>query len=661
MTKPDQPQSLIIGTAGHVDHGKSALVQALTGTDPDRLAEEHRRGISIRLGFAFLPTPEGELAIVDVPGHEGLVREMVAGATGFDAVLFVVAADEGLMPQSREHLEILNLLLPRRESAPGVVALTKIDLVEDTEWLELLEEDLRESLAGTVLEGAPIVRTSARGGDGLDELRERLLETARSCRREREEGRAFRLAADRAFTVEGFGDVVTGTVRRGGLAVGAEIELQPSGGKGRVRNLQFHGRDVPAVIAGQRAAINLAGLPKRGVRRGDEVTEPDCFAASERCDVRLRLLPSAKPLADRVELKLHVGTQEELCRVILLEGGKLKPGADALAQLELRRPLVFTKGDRFILRVPSPPNTVAGGEVIDPAAQRHRRSRRSYRDALAELEGVGAVGSLPLWLKHNPLPRKDLTTRELCRRTGLLPSFVRERLAVLAKAGEVVRLGSDRWLHPRWQSDLVDKLREALDRFLQKSPPYQPLDRGRLKALLRTKKVDDNAFREALDELVWRGRLAPLGAEYAVLPHGALPTEQAVLIDRLRGLLADADPALSLAETAQSLGMRLEGLLEAARYLVGTAEAALLGEVHLWPVAAYNEKLAAALDLLRRDGGLRTADFKQAAGLSRKYAAQFLDHLYERGATERQSGTHTLIAPERAELKPLRNPLRKDE
>lgn len=655
MSEQEQPRELglIIGTAGHVDHGKSKLIEALTGTDPDRLDEEHRRGISIRLGFAFLQTPEGELGIVDVPGHEGLVREMVAGATGFDAVLFVVAADEGLMPQSREHLEILDLLLERRTRPPGVVALTKVDLIEDPEWLELVAEELREQLTGTVLEGAPVVRTSARTGVGLEELRERLFTVASSCKRLERPGAAFRLAADRAFTVEGFGSVVTGAVRSGSLAVGDEVELLPGGAGGRVRNLQTNRRDRQVVAAGRRVAVNLSGLPKRGVKRGDELIAPGCFAATRRLDVRLRLLNSSKPLADLSELKLLAGTREELCRVVLLEGGKLKPGGDCLAQLELRRPLVFARGDRFILRVPSPPRTVAGGRVIDPLAQRHRRSRSSYRAALGELESADDATAPLLWLKHNPLPDKALTAADIARREGLMPGYVKSLLAESAERDRVVHLGGERWLHPRWRTEVVDKLSRGLARFLQKHLPYQPLDRGQIKALLRDKKVDDGLLSGAVEELLERGSLLRYGSAYAPAPQGAPPNKLLDVVEELRGLLRVSDPALLLPEAAVELNRSPERVIEAAHYLRAVGEAALLAEVYLWPAAIYRKLRRRVLDELEDGGELRVADFKDAVGLSRKFATQFLDHLYEAGMTDRRSGSHRLLDAGRGRFDPL--------
>ncbi|MCX7022263.1 MAG: selenocysteine-specific translation elongation factor, partial [bacterium] len=440
----------LFGTAGHVDHGKSALVKALTGTDPDRLPEEQQRKISIRLGFAFLETPAGELAFVDVPGHERLVREMVAGAVGFEAVLLVIAADEGIMPQTTEHLDVVELLGVRR----GVVALTKVDLVEDLEWLTLLEEDVRETLSHTGLAGARIIRTSARTGVGLEELKRELIRLAEESKRVDDSGRPFRLAADRSFKMEGFGAVVTGTIASGTLRVGDSVEIQPGGGSARVRGLQVNGRPREEVIPGLRAAVNLTNLPKRGVKRGDEIITPGCVTLSNRFDAKVRLLASADELQNLCHLKLLKGTSELNCRLVLLDREKLKPGEECLAQIEFEgnHPVFF--GERFILRIPSPSLTVAGGRVLDPLAQKHRRKRASYREALVELDGIGPREALPLWLKHNPLPRKDLTTPELAKRSNLLPQAAEAELQRLADSGGIVRLSADRWLHPRWRHGL---------------------------------------------------------------------------------------------------------------------------------------------------------------------------------------------------------------
>jgi selenocysteine-specific elongation factor len=642
----EEALNLIVGTAGHVDHGKSSLVQALTGTNPDRLPEEQRREITIRLGFAFLKTPRGELGIVDVPGHEKLVREMVAGATGFDAVLLVIAADEGIMPQTREHLDILGLLGINR----GLVALTKVDLVEDEEWLALVEDDVKKALAKTPFANAPILHTSTKTGAGIDELRDSLFELAANTRRETLVGRPFRLWADRSFTVKGFGSVATGTVQGGGISVGDSVELFPGRGKARVRGLQTNGRSRDTVSIGQRVAINLSGLPKRGLKHGNLIATPNSLVESQRFDARLRLLASAaKPLARITHLKLHLGTREEPCRVMLLGCEQLMPGEEAFAQIEPERPLSTCFNDNFLLRYPSPSVTVAGGRVLDPLAQHHRRSRKkSYLKALDELNATDAEGSLTLWLKHNPLPGKELTTTELARRSGLLAEVVIPTLQAEVEAGEVAHLGGERWLHSRWHNAEIEKLRQGLAKLLEKKLPFHRLNRGEL-AQLSGGKTPGAALLTALKQLTAEGVISKAGADYAVLPQGELNDKQRSQVESARRLLAEEDP-LGLHKLTEAAGLHRDTAVGIARYLDGIGEAAFLEDAWLWGRELYESFRQQALTLIKRDGGVRVAEFKEATKLSRKFATQLLDHFYDRGMTDRRKGTHVLLDSAKASL-----------
>ncbi|HET6897539.1 MAG TPA: selenocysteine-specific translation elongation factor, partial [Vicinamibacteria bacterium] len=342
-------RSLIVGTAGHIDHGKSALVRALTGVDPDRLKEEKERGITIDLGFAHLDLGEGLVAsFIDVPGHERFVRNMLAGAHGIDAVLLVVAADESVMPQTREHFHICRLLgIPR-----GLVALTKCDAA-DAELQALAELEVRELVAGSFLEGAPILRVSSRTGQGLDALKDALRALARETPI-RPEGGLLRLPVDRAFTLRGFGTVVTGTLVSGAVAAGEEVEVLPSGRRARVRGLQVHGAAADRVEAGHRTAVNLSGLDVGDLARGDVVTRPGTLRATSILDAELTLLPGQRPLKDQARVRVHIASAEVLARVRVLEGAAIPAGATARVQLRLESPSVAGRGDRLVLRSYSP-------------------------------------------------------------------------------------------------------------------------------------------------------------------------------------------------------------------------------------------------------------------------------------------------------------------
>src|ERR1700686_4483425 len=371
-----------IGTAGHVDHGKSTLVKVLTGIDPDRLAEEKERGMTIDLGFAWLTLPGGrEVSIVDVPGHEGFIRNMLAGVGGIDAALLVIAADEGVMPQTREHLAILDLLRVQR----GVVALTKADLV-DEDWVEMVREEVVEVLFPTTLAGSAIVPLSAYTGQGLPELvaeLERLLDEAQ----ERQNIARPRLPIDRVFTMTGFGTVVTGTLLDGVFKTGQEVEALPQGIKTRIRALQTHRHAVEIAHPGSRVALNLANVPRSELQRGNVVTLPGQFQPTVLIDARVQLLSdAARPLSHNTLVDFYIGSQEVSASVRLLDKDELKPGESGWAQLRLSRPAVMARRDRFILRIPSPSMTVGGGEVIDTHPRYHRRFQAAVLSRLETLE-----------------------------------------------------------------------------------------------------------------------------------------------------------------------------------------------------------------------------------------------------------------------------------
>ena len=377
---------VIIGMAGHVDHGKTELVKALTGVDTDRLAEEKKRGITIDLGFARLDFPDGSCAsIVDVPGHERFIKNMLAGAGGVDLAMLVVAADEGFMPQTVEHLDILQLLGVK----DGLIVLTKTDLV-DEDWLNMLEEDVKSRVKGTFLEDKPILRTSVRTGEGVEALREALHDLTLHAE-EKSARTPFRLPIDRVFSVDGFGTIVTGTLIDGHIAVGDEAQLMPLGNQCRVRNLQVHGRDVSAVYAGQRAAVNLAGIKKESISRGDVLCRTDSMQPSLMLDVKLQNLPDSKRIIESgSRLHLYHGAAVRLAKAVLLDRDALRPGESCYAQLRLSEALAARQGDRFVVRFYSPLETVGGGMILDEhpcrvgrgkARAGRRRARRGWHDA----------------------------------------------------------------------------------------------------------------------------------------------------------------------------------------------------------------------------------------------------------------------------------------
>ncbi|MFZ3078288.1 MAG: selenocysteine-specific translation elongation factor, partial [Bellilinea sp.] len=400
----------VVGTAGHVDHGKSTLIAALTGVHPDRLREEREREMTIDLGFGWLPLPNGEtVGIVDVPGHRDFIENMLAGVGGIDAALFVVAADEGVMPQTREHLAILDLLQIER----GIVVLTKIDLAPDTDWLDLVEADVRDVLKGTVLAEAPFIRVSARTGAGLDDLKAALSTILEETPSRPDLGRP-RLPVDRAFTMPGFGTVVTGTLVDGSLRVGDELEILPSGLRGRVRGLQTHRQKEDQAIPGSRTAVNVSGLDVDQIQRGEVLTHPRQYHASQRLDVQFRMVRDASSaLKHGTEVKLFIGASEVVGQARILGDDQLTPGEDGFLQLELRDPVVAVRGDRYILRRPSPSETLGGGVVLDADPRvRHRRKDTAVLSRLKALtQGTPVEVLLQAALVLGIAPLRDILRR----------------------------------------------------------------------------------------------------------------------------------------------------------------------------------------------------------------------------------------------------------
>src|ERR1051326_1142542 len=421
-------KSVIIGTAGHIDHGKSTLVEALTGTHPDRLEEEKRRGITIDLGFAFLEQDGVQFGFVDVPGHERFVGNMLAGAAGIDLVLLVIAADESIKPQTREHFDICRLLGIQR----GLVVLTKTDLV-DSDTLELLRLELEDFLRGSFLENAPIVPVSAKAGTGLAELQQAIVEQARQGMG-KDARRDFRLPIDRAFAIKGFGSVVTGTLISGQIKAGDEVQLFPTGQTLRVRGVQSGGKSVERAEAGQRTAINLAGIDHRELQRGMTLARCSRFRATRRLDVKLRLLPGVRKLKNRGLVHFHIGSFDTTAEVALFERAELLAAHEAFAQLRLRQSVLAVAGDRFIIRQPSPLITIGGGTVLDPLARRPRAREGSRREYLLAVEREDKQEILAQLTERSLF---GLRRSEIPARTGWTDSEIQAPAVALAAAKRI--------------------------------------------------------------------------------------------------------------------------------------------------------------------------------------------------------------------------------
>ena len=432
-----QMKHFVLGTAGHVDHGKTALIKALTGIDTDRLKEEKERGITIELGFASLTLPSGQtLGIVDVPGHEKFIKNMVSGAAGIDLVMMVIAADEGIMPQTKEHLNICSVL----GIAKGIIALTKIDLVEK-DWLKLIQSEIIEFLQGTFLEGAPIVPVSAIKQEGLTDLT-RALETATSHINEKADDGIFRLPVDRVFTMKGFGTVVTGTLVSDHIKTGDDIQILPQNITTRIRGIQVHNRTVEEARSGQRTAINLQGIEKSAIERGDVLVRPQTVWPSQRLDVLVEFLASnSKNLKNRALVRLHTGTSEIIARIILLENDELAPGQKYFAQLVLSEKDVVVSGDHFVLRSYSPITTIGGGQIIDPLPDKHKRLNDKIIEELNLLQKGTLAEKISVILERAGFTGINL--RCLAFRLGINAKKIREALENLFSGKKALLLDHD--------------------------------------------------------------------------------------------------------------------------------------------------------------------------------------------------------------------------
>ncbi len=643
-----------IGTAGHVDHGKSTLVKALTGIDPDRLAEEKERGMTIDLGFAWLTLPSGrEVSIVDVPGHESFIKNMLAGVGGIDLALLVVAADEGIMPQTEEHLAILDLLHVSR----GVVALTKCDLVEQ-DWLELVREEVAARLASTTLAGAPILPVSAYTGAGLPELvatLEQLLEEPAS----RQQSGRPRLPIDRVFTIQGFGTVVTGTLLDGPLSVGQEVELLPQGLRARIRTLQTHKHSVERVSPGGRTAINLAGVAKTDLARGDVLSLPGKLRPSTLLDVRLHLLESApRPLEHNAEVDLYVGAKEVQARVRLLEGDALQPGAQGWVQLKLAEPVVVARRDRFILRLPSPSLTIGGGEIVDTQPRHHKRRDPSVLAALEVLEHgapeevlfAALNGAAPGGKAAERSKTKGATTpqvlrglnsceeAEAIRRSGLPPEEGRAALAALLEQGLAVQVGAFYFATPIWE-----RLREASGALVAGYHRQYPLRAGLPKEEWRARLgLAPRQANEVLAALVARGDLAEAASASAVrLPRHAprfTPQQQQRVDALLRQFQENPFSPPGRPELEAELGNEVTAALIEQGALVKVSDAMLLTP------DAYNESIRRVVAHLREHGTITVAQARDLLNTSRKYMLAILEHFDERRIT-RRVGDDRVLGP----------------
>ena len=638
---------IVVGTAGHIDHGKSALVRALTGTDPDRLQEEKDRGITIDLGFAQHTIGDVNVAFVDVPGHERFVRNMLAGASGIDAVLLVVAADESIMPQTREHFEICELL----GVDAGVVALTKSDLV-DAETVELVRLETADLVRGSFLEDAPVVPVSSKTGAGLDDVTAALVTLTGRMEATARPGIA-RLPIDRAFTVRGFGTVVTGTLVSGRLTAEAELDLLPAGRRVRVRGLHVHGQACQEAVAGQRVAANLSNVEVAGLARGDSLVDSNGLDVTRRVDARLQLLASAPALKHGARVRFHAGTSETMARISLAsrpnDAGTAVPlnllegGHDAYVRVRLERPVALTRGDRFVLRAYSPPVTIAGGQVLDPAPGRGRLRTKAGFARLRRLDQTDVQDTVAAMVAD--AGARGLQIDRLIPRAGVAPGDLSDLVETLVSSGRGRQLGP-RLLAP----DAADGLRDAIMEWVESYHEGQPLDPGLPREEAR-ERFSHLASPEIFDAVV---KLLVEDGTLMARDHLAVADHRVALSaveERATSLIAEGFERAGLAPP-DATTLATDNEIDPAvaermlRYLVRAGV--------LVPVESQHYH-ASVLDRLRKDVAtlrqehpserveIDVAAFKERYGISRKYAIPLLGYLDRERVTRRIGNVRVVL------------------
>lgn len=621
-----QQSHYIIGTAGHVDHGKSALIRALTGTETDRLAEEKARGISIELGFARLDLGGGRVAgVIDVPGHEKFIPQMLRGIAGIDLVLLVVDANEGVMPQTREHLQIMQLLQVKN----GILVLSKCDLVED-DWLDIVEEEVREQVAGTFLDGAPCCRVSALEGSGLDGLMDTLrAQLERGA--QRDSSGAVRLPVDRCFSISGFGTVVTGTLNSGQLGVGDVLEILPAQAQARVRELQVHDQSVEKAYAGQRVAINLSGVDRDQVPRGSVVGTPGLFRASERLDVRLQLLGDApRKLKFRDPVHFHIGTGRAVARVVLLDRDELDPGTEAYAQLSLDQPLQAHRGDHFIIRSYSPMITIGGGVIVDSAPHKHKRFRNDVMQRLKDLSS----GDLGFWLQKLE-QLQPVRLKELEKQTGTSRDQLRRGLEQLQSSGEVVLLG-EQWLGADLLRSWKQRLPELVNRYHQHNHLLHGMPRATLQAQL-SEKLAPKGFEPLLQQVLEEGLVVLKGDLIAEPDWQPQPTgDDAAILKSLSTHFAEQGFEIkNNTEILIQLGYEKIDSEAYLSYLVLENVLVRLNQDSYLHRDCYQQAEKKLAEVLARQEAFSLAEFRDHIGSGRRLTQALLEYFDSRKFTRR--------------------------
>jgi len=632
-------KQIILGTAGHIDHGKTSLIKAVTGTDTDRLKEEKERGITIELGFAALDLPSGQhLGIVDVPGHEKFVKNMVAGATGIDIVVMVIAADEGVMPQTREHMEICTLLGVQY----GMVVITKIDMV-DEEWLELALEDIRDFVRGTFLENAPIAPVSSLTAEGIPEFIETLDNLAAEIP-ERPPFDLFRLPIDRVFTMKGFGTVITGTLISGRVKVGDKIMIYPSGITSKVRGIQVHNQSADEAAAGMRTAINFQGLEKEAINRGEVLSKPKTLEASYMVDISLHYLASnKKPLKNRTRIRFHTGTSEILGNVILLDRDELAPAEEAIIQLRLDSPVALVKDDRFVIRSYSPIYTIGGGEVLNPIPLKHKRLKS---ETVAGLKRLGDQEPQALISYHTEASEyQGVSFSHLKMMTNLADKQLENTLQGLLSKKTLIQVDKENRIYIHHSG--FEKLKRDTQGQLTAFHKANPLKQGMSKEELKTKfppYLTSKLFNLTLNQMTKKNEIAQEENTVRLASHAvSLGGKQADVRDKILDTYQKSglQPPY-FKELAKSLDIDAKRAKDVLMHLVNEGAIVKVKEELYFNAGAVNTLRKKLVEFLEAQGEITTPQFKKMTGVSRKYVIPLAEYFDSTNVTLRVADTRKL-------------------
>ncbi len=621
-------REIVLGTAGHVDHGKTSLIKALTGTDTDRLKEEKQRGITIELGFAYLDLPCGHrIGIVDVPGHEKFIRNMVAGAAGMDMVAFIIAADEGIMPQTKEHFDICRLLGVRN----GIIILTKKDMVEP-DWLEMVEEEVRDFFVGSFLEEAPLVAVSSITKEGIDDVIQLIDEQVKAIDFQEEFG-PFRLSVDRVFSMKGFGTVITGTSISGRVETGSEIMFYPGGLSAKIRGIQVHGKEVDLIEAGHRTAINLQGIEKEHIHRGDVAASPGSLMETTLLDAEFHYLKAVgKELKNRCQVRVHIGTREIIGRIILMQEDRLQPGTDTQIQLILQEPVAVWPGDTFVIRSYSPITTIGGGAILNSAPKKRKRSsdqhKQENRRVFDIMQGSDDTQKMLLFLDESG--RQGITAAQLSVRLGVFGNRFKKCIQQPVSTGNILVVDSEtqRFI----SAPVFEQLKEQINGFLDQFHLDNPLKTGLAKEELRSQlkpPVDAKLFHYALSVMGRKGDIETDGAEIKRAGHTVtLQVDEEEMQQKIGALYQQAGltPPILKEVFATFDEFPEDQILQVINLLVQQETIIKINESLFFSSDAL-AKLAQDIEaFIRKEGEIDAPRFKQLTGLTRKFSIPLLEY-----------------------------------